>query len=172
MRAIVFALMLSPSPAAAQIVTPPTANLANVATKADVASVQASVPQPATSMPPAVSDASAIGTQTTFYALANHTHASKARKARLQSAADGSLFYVFESAFAAGVVPRCTAIAETTFGVTDVYNVQLNGTPTNTQAQFLVGRFQRSVASLLGLSVLSIPSAPGATWVHITCLEP
>lgn len=36
----------------------------------------------------------------------------------------------------------------------------------------VVDRFQRSVASLLGLTILSVPSAPGATWVHIICLEP
>lgn len=130
------------------------------------------IPTASTAMPPAVADTGSIGTQTSVYAIANHTHASKARKARSQSAVDGSLTYVFETPFGAGVVPRCSAVAETAAGVTDVYNVQINGTPTNVQAVFLVNRFQRSVASLLGLTILSVPAAPGATWVHVICLEP
>lgn len=35
-----------------------------------------------------------------------------------------------------------------------------------------VNRANRSVASLLGLTVLSIPSQPGATVVHAVALEP
>lgn len=133
--------------------------------------LQSAVPLPATSAPPAVADTGVTGSDTR-YALANHTHASKARKARLLSAADGTLTYTYETAFASGVVPRCTAIAETGVGVTDVVNVQIEGTPTNTAAVFRVNRTQRSVVALIGLTVLSIPASVGATWVHITCLEP
>lgn len=159
-------------PASAQVVTAPAPSASTLATKAEMQALQATIPTPSVSMPPAVADTGSVGTQTSFYAVANHTHASKARKARIQSAADGSLTYVFETPFGAGVVPRCSAVAETASGVTDVYNVQINGTPTNTQAVFLVNRFQRSVASLLGLTILSVPAAPGATWVHLICLEP
>lgn len=133
---------------------------------------KAEMPSPATSAPPSVADSSATGTQTAVYALANHTHASKARKARMTSAADGSLVWTFSPPFDAGVVPRVVAIAETTAGVTDVINVQIEGTPTNTGVNLRVNRANRSVASLLGLTVLSIPSQPGATVVHAVALEP
>lgn len=136
-----------------------------------LAQVQSLIPQPSGSMPPSVADSGATGNNAQ-YARADHTHASKARKERLQTAADGSLTWVYSTPFANGVVPRVCAVAETASGVTDVYNVQIVGTPTNTQAQILVNRLQKSVASLLGLTVLSVPTAPGATWVHLLALEP
>lgn len=129
------------------------------------------VPQPATSTPPAVTDSGALGSGKK-YALENHTHASKARKARVQSAADGTITWVYSTPFDVGVVPRVVAVAEVPSGTTDVVNVQVVGTPTNTQCQLLVNRTNRSVASLLGLTVLSVPSQPGATWVHAVALEP
>lgn len=129
------------------------------------------VPEPATASPPGVSDSGALGTDLR-YALANHTHASKARKERMQCAADGTLTWVFNPPFGAGVVPRVTAVAEVTQGVTDVVNVQVIGTPTNTQCSLLVNRTNRSVVALIGLTVLSVPSTPGVTWVHALALEP
>lgn len=129
------------------------------------------VPQPATAMPPGVADNGALGTDTR-YALANHTHASKARKDRVQSAADGTITWTYPTPFAAGVIPRVVAVAEVASGVTDVVNVQVVDTPTNTSCKLLVNRANRSVASLLGLTVLSIPSQPGVTWVHVIALEP
>lgn len=129
------------------------------------------VPQPATAMPPGVADNGALGTDTR-YALANHTHASKARKDRVQSAADGTITWTYPTPFAAGVIPRVVAVAEVAAGVTDVVNVQVVDTPTNTSCKLLVNRANRSVASLLGLTVLSIPSQPGVTWVHVIALEP
>lgn len=129
------------------------------------------VPQPATAMPPGVADNGALGTDTR-YALANHTHASKARKDRVQSAADGTITWAYPTPFAAGVIPRVVAVAEVAAGVTDVVNVQVVDTPTNTSCKLLVNRANRSVASLLGLTVLSIPSQPGVTWVHVIALEP
>lgn len=129
------------------------------------------VPQPATAMPPGVADNGALGTDTR-YALANHTHASKARKDRVQSAADGTIAWTYPTPFAAGVIPRVVAVAEVAAGVTDVVNVQVVDTPTNTSCKLLVNRANRSVASLLGLTVLSIPSQPGVTWVHVIALEP
>lgn len=129
------------------------------------------VPQPATSMPPSVSDTGAVG-NSEKYALENHTHASKARKDRLQSANDGTITWVYPTPFAAGVVPRVVAVAEVPSGVLDVVNVQVVGTPTNTQCQLLVNRTNRSVVSLIGLTVLSIVAQPGPTWVHAVALEP
>lgn len=136
-----------------------------------IVSSTADVPLPATSMPPGVADSGAIGTSQR-YALENHTHASKARKVRAQSAADGTLTWTYSTPFQNGVVPIVVAVAEAANGITDVINVQVVGTPTNNSCQLLVNRTQRSVASLLGLTVLSVPSQPGITWVHAVALEP
>lgn len=130
------------------------------------------VPQPANSAPPSVADTSAVGTMTNRFAMENHTHASKARKDRLQTVADGTLIWTYSTPFGAGVVPRIVAIAEAPNGSTDVYNVQLTAPPTNTAAQLVVNRVQRSVAALLGLTILSVPASPGVTWVHLLALEP
>lgn len=137
----------------------------------DIAAIQAQIPKPATAMPPGVADQGNKGT-VERYALENHTHASKARKARIQSAADGTINWTFSTPFDAGVVPRVVAVAEVPEGTTDVVNVQVVGTPTNTGCKLLVNRTNRSVASLLGLTVLSVPAQPGATWVHAVALEP
>jgi len=129
------------------------------------------VPMPATSMPPGVSDSGALGT-VQRYALENHTHASKARKTRVQCNADGTLTWVYSTPFANGTVPIVVAVAEAASGITDVINVQVVGTPTNTQCQLLVNRTQKSAVSLLGLTILSVPTQPGVTWVHAVALEP
>ncbi len=133
--------------------------------------VTAVLPQPATTMPPGVTDSGAVGTSQK-YALENHTHASKARKIRAQSAADGTLTWTYSTPFAAGVVPIVSTVAEVAPGVTDVVNVQVVGTPTNTGCQLLVNRTQRSAVSVIGLTVLSVPAQPGVTWVHAIALEP
>ena len=129
------------------------------------------IPQPATAMPPGVSDTGAVG-NSSKYALENHTHASKARKDRVQSAVDGTITWVYPTPFGVGVVPRVVAVAEVPAGTTDVVNVQVIDTPTNTQCKLLVNRTNRSVVSLIGLTILSVPSQPGATWVHVVALEP
>lgn len=134
-------------------------------------SVFQDVPLPATTMPPGVSDTGSIG-NSTKYALENHTHASRARKERIQSAADGTITWVYSTPFAAGVVPRVSAIAEVPAGTTDVVNVQIIDTPTNTQCKLLVNRTNRSTVALIGLTVLSLPTQPGVTWVHAIALEP
>lgn len=127
-----------------------------------------SVPSPvaATQTPAAISEVGAVGIDANTYARGDHTHPSKLRKARMQSAVDGSLTWVFDVPFDVGVVPRINAIAETADGVTDVVNVQIEGTPTNTQCKLRVTRTQRSVVALIGLTILSIPGSVGATWVH------
>jgi hypothetical protein len=131
------------------------------------------VPQPASAMPSAINATGAVGGMTGDYARADHTHQSRLRKARLSTAADGSLTWVFTNEagdpapFAAGVTPMIMAIAETADGVTDVVNVQVEGVPTNTQAKIRVTRTARSVVALIGLTVLSIPGNPGVTTVHL-----
>lgn len=127
--------------------------------------------EPATSAPPGVTDSGAQG-NILRYAMENHTHASKARKDRIQSASDGTLTWTYSTPFAPGVVPRIVAIAEAANGVTDVINVQIVDTPTNVSCKLLVNRTQRSVVALLGLTILSVPASPGVTWVHAVALEP
>lgn len=134
--------------------------------KADVSAI----PLPATGMPPAVSDTGAMGDIQRF-ALQNHTHASKARKARLQTAADGTITWTYPTPFAQGVIPIVNGFAEAP-DTTDVINVQAIGTPTNTQVRVRVTRTQRSTVTLLGLTILSVPTSPGVIWVHLTAFEP
>lgn len=136
----------------------------------DVAAIYAAMPAPATTTPPAISENGALGTGAK-YALDNHTHASTLRKGRQQCAVDGTLTWTFDTPFPPGTVPRINAIAETGAGVTDVVNVQVEGTPTNTQAVLRVTRTQRSVVALIGLTVLSIPASVGATWVHMSAAQ-
>lgn len=139
-------------------------DIASLATKAEI-------PTPATTTPPAVADTGTKGVTSNQFAMPDHTHASKARKDRLQTAANGTLTWTYSTPFGAGVVPRIVAIAETSGG-TDIYNVQLTGTPTNVSCQILCNRVQQSVAAVLGLTVLSVPASPGVTWVHLLALEP
>lgn len=102
MRALlILAALFAPAAAAAQINNPPTT------VDTSVLVTKAELPKAATSAPPSVADASATGTMTTQYALANHTHASK----------------------------------------------------------------QITVASLLGLTILSVPTQV-ATYAHYICVEP
>lgn len=129
------------------------------------------VPDPALSAPPSVADSGSRGNMMR-YALENHTHASKARKVRVQSANDGTINWTFDPPFDVGVTPRVVAVAEVANGVTDVVNVQIVDTPTATGCKMIVNRTNRSVVALLQLTILSVPSNPGATWVHAVALEP
>jgi len=157
--------------ALAQLYNPATVNTSALATKSEVAAMSATIPVPATATPPAVTDTGTLGTMTGIYALANHTHASKARKIIATTATDGTYTFNYSTVpFTAP--PICNAIAEVVTGVTDVINVQVVGTPTVNSAAFLVNRTQRSVAALLGLTILSVPASPGATKIHILCVEP
>lgn len=131
----------------------------------DVAAIYAAMPSPASAMPPAVADTGQAGAASP-YARADHTHATNNRKGRIQTASDGTVTVTFSPAFDAGVVPRCNALVETGVGVTDVVNVQIEGTPTNTQVKFRVNRTQQSAVALLGLIILSVPASPGAQWLH------
>lgn len=129
----------------------------------------ASIPTASTTVPPSVSDTGATGTTTTVYALANHTHASKARKGRVQVPASGTLAIVFPLAFSG--TPVCSVTAEATAGDTNVVNAQIDGTPTTIGMTIRITRTQQSAVALIGLTILSVPTQV-ATWAHYLCLEP
>lgn len=171
-RWLVLALAMVASPAAAQVVSAPSSSVDQTARNA-AAAAQAAIPTASTTLPPAVTDTGSTGTMTMVYALANHTHASKARKVIATSAADGSYTFSYSAAPFTNP-PVCTAVAEVAVGVTDVVNVQIVGTPTTTSATFLVNRAQRStqILNLVSITLLSIPSSPGATKIHAICIEP
>src|SRR6478752_9831223 len=90
-----------------------------------------------------------------------------AQRIRVQTAADGTYTWTYPTPFASGVVPKISVCAEAGAGVTDVINAQTDGAPTNTQCKIRVTRTQASVVALLGLTILSVPSTPGVTWVSI-----
>jgi len=136
-------------------------------TQAQLASVQAGVPAPASTDPAPIAVIPTPGAQSP-YARADHVHASKSRRSRLQTAVDGTLTWTYPTAFDVGVVPQIQALAETAVGVTDVINVQIEGTPTNVSCKIRVTRTQQSFASLLGITVLSIPPSVGVQWVHLS----
>lgn len=135
------------------------------------AAVQALIPQPATSAPPAVADAGAQGGQPR-YAREDHTHASKARKQIVtMGTAANTYTWIYPTAFANGVVPIVNAIVQVPNGNTDLFNVQIMGTPSNTQCTFQINRVSAGLLSLL-LGALSInPTAVAAT-LHMLALEP
>lgn len=129
------------------------------------------VPQPATSQPPGVNDTGALGTDVR-YALANHTHASKARKEKpVMGAAASTYTWVYPVPFAPGVVPVCNGIAQVANGNTDLFNIQVMGTPTNTQCVFQINRVSAGLLGLL-LGALSINPTPVALTLHLIALEP
>lgn len=164
-RLIALAFTLA-APAGAQVVSP----LAQGGvTAAQLNAVDAKIPTPSTIAPPAVTDAGAQGTMTTIYALANHTHASKARKGRVLVPNTGTLAVTFSTAFT--TVPVCSVTAEATAGDTNVVNAQIDGSPTATNMTIRITRTAQSAVALLGLTVLSVPTQV-ATYAHFICLEP
>lgn len=135
------------------------------------AAVQALIPQPASSMPPSVADTGAKGTSPQ-YALADHTHASKARKQIVTMGSAATTYvWTYPVAFGAGVIPICNAIVQVAAGNQDLFNVQILGTPTNTQCTFQINRVSAGLLSLL-LGALSINPTPVAATLHMIALEP
>lgn len=131
--------------------------------------VAVAVPTASSVVPPGVADSGTAGTMTGIYALANHTHASKARKGRVLVPAAGTLAVTFGSPFAG--TPVCATSAEATAGDTNVVNAQLDGTPTTTGMTIRITRTAQSVVALLGLTILSVPTQV-ATYAHYICIEP
>lgn len=133
--------------------------------------VQSLIPQPATAMPPGVSDSGAVGTSQK-YALENHTHASKARKQIVTMPSASSTYtWTYPTAFGAGVVPIVQGIVQVPNGNTDLFNVQVLGTPTNTSCQFQINRVSAGLLGVL-LGALSINPTPIAATLHMIALEP
>lgn len=129
------------------------------------------IPQPATTMPPGVSDTGSVGDKLE-YALANHTHASKARKQIVTMGSASSTYtWVYPTPFATGVIPVCGAIVQVSAGNQDLFNVQLSGVPTNTQCTFQINRVSNGLLSLL-TGALSINPNPVAAVLHLLALEP
>ncbi len=130
-----------------------------------------SIPQPATVMPPGVSDNGTRGS-VPRYALEDHTHASKARKERLTMPSAATTYkWTYPVPFDAGVVPIVSAIVQVAAGNQDLFNVQVVGTPTNTQCTFQINRVSAGLLSLL-LGALSINPTPVAATLHMIALEP
>lgn len=129
------------------------------------------IPAPATSMPPGVSDTGNKGS-IPRYALEDHTHASKARKQRVTMPTAAMTYtWVYPTPFDAGVVPIVNGIAQVAVGNTDLFNVQVMGTPTNTQCVFQINRVSAGLLGLL-LGALSINPTPVAATLHLIALEP
>lgn len=84
----------------------------------------------------------------------------------------GTYTWTYPNAYASGVVPIVQSLAQGASGSTNVVNVQLDGVPTNTQAKFRVTLTQLSVVSLIGLTILSVPTSPGAIVLHVEALAP
>lgn len=127
--------------------------------------------QPATSMPPGVSDSGSVGT-IQRYALENHTHASKARKQITTMGSAASTYtWVYPTPFASGVIPVVSAIVQVSVGNQDLFNVQVQGAPTNTQCTFQINRVSAGLLALL-LGALSINNTPVASTLHMIALEP
>jgi len=126
----------------------------------------------ATATPPGVNDTGTAGTATNEYAGKFHTHASKARKqiAIMPSAAT-TFLWAYPTPFATGVVPVCSGIVQVPTGTTDLFNVQIVGTPTNTQALLQINRVSSGLLSLL-TGALSINPTPIAATLHLIALEP
>lgn len=133
--------------------------------------INSSVPKPAVTMPPGVSDSGAIGTDQR-YALANHTHASKARKQRVTGVNTATYTWVYPTAFPAGTVPICNAIAEDPANsALELYNVQIVGVPTATQCTFRISRLTTGLFALL-TGALGFNNTPGNINLHCLALEP
>lgn len=128
-----------------------------------------SMPQPAPSAPPGVADTSATGDMTLYYALANHTHASKARKGRATTASDGTLTVSLTPSF--GSTPICAVVAEATAGETNIVNAQVDGQPTTSQLKVRVNRSAAQLVGLLGLTI-NVVQPSVATAVDYICIEP
>lgn len=129
------------------------------------------MPQPASALPPGVTDSGAIGAGAT-YARGDHTHASKARKQRVTGISTASYVWTYPSAFASGVVPICNAIAEDPANsASDSYNVQVVGAPTNTQVTFRIVRQTSGLFGLL-LGAIGFNPTPGTVNLHLIALEP
>lgn len=131
------------------------------------------VPTATSNMPMGIADVAAQGSDAMKFEPAGHVHPSKARKAIATVNTNvGTYTWTYPTAFGSGVVPRCSAIAQTSTGVLDLVNVQIEGDPTNTQCVFRIARYSRSFLSLLGLDILSFNTGAISVKLHMLAFEP
>lgn len=129
------------------------------------------IPGPAQAAPPGVTDTSSQGS-IARYAMENHTHASKARKQIITMGSAATTYtWTYPTAFSAGVVPVVSGIVQVPSGNQDLFNVQIVGTPTNTQCTFQINRVSAGLLALL-LGALSLNPTPIAATLHMIALEP
>jgi len=104
--------------------------------------------------------------------MENHTHASKARKQIITMGSAATTYtWTYPTAFSAGVVPVVSGIVQVPSGNQDLFNVQIVGTPTNTQCTFQINRVSAGLLALL-LGALSLNPTPIAATLHMIALEP
>ena|ERR1700748_3117901 len=85
----------------------------------------------------------------------------------------GLFNWTFPTPFSAGVVPQCWAMAQGPSPVGGVLvNIQVEGIPTNTAVSFRVTKTNQVTVALLGLTILSIPAAVGATPITVFAKAP
>ncbi len=67
--------------------------------------------------------------------------------------------------------PAVCAIVQVPAGTQDLFNVQVQGTPTNTQCTFQINRVSAGLLALL-LGALSLNPTPIAATLHLFAIEP
>lgn len=137
-----------------------------------IAETDAKIPQPGTGSPPAIVDqnAGSLTGDQAKYAPFMHTHPSKARKQKA-TVSTATYTWTYPMPFEVGTSPIVNAIAQVASGNTDLFNVQVIGTPTNTSCVFQINRVSTGLLALL-TGALSINVTPAAITLHMTALEP
>lgn len=97
---------------------------------------------------------------------------AKVQKIRVQTVADGTYTWTYPTAYATGVVPNIKCDVEAPTGATVRYSIQMQGPPTNTKVSVKVVMDNQTNVSLLGLTLLGVPSPPGQVWIHLTASAP
>jgi hypothetical protein len=91
------------------------------------------------------------------------------QRARLTTAADGTVVWTYPTPFAAGVVPILSALPEAPAGA-PLYSVQVDGTPTNTSVRFRVMRATANSFNSSGSSQTIF--AVGTVPLHVSAVAP
>jgi hypothetical protein len=78
--------------------------------------------------------------------------------------------WTYPAPYLTGVVPSCFGIAQVATGNPDLFNIQVIGTPTNTQCIFQINRVSPGLLALL-LGALSFNPNPVALTMHLVALE-
>jgi hypothetical protein len=134
-------------------------------------SMDAGIPSPASAAPPGIGVSSALGTTSTQFARADHTHASSVQRKRVTTTSGGTFTWTFSPAYDAGVVPVVTYGVENTTSATQPFVVNIMGTPTNTSVTFKVFQAQASTLGGTLTAILGAVVAPftTATTVSLHC---